>query len=135
MRKASAGATGVASGGYAMGSEAGNTGRRWQPVIRSVLLLLVAVHCSPRTTPTGGGGGGFGGDSIPIAGHMLHVPVGFTVNIFAQGVSGVPLLAVCRGDAVDATPSGSRQVVRLGGANGVGTAQSVVPVLTGLSGP
>src|SRR2546429_5667593 len=77
MRKASAGATGVASGGSAMGSEAGNTGRRWQPVIRSVLFALVAVHCSPRTTPTGGGGGGggggFGGDSIPIAGHMMYV--------------------------------------------------------------
>src|SRR5256885_8707482 len=104
MRKASAGATGVASGGYAMGSEAGNTGRRWQPVIRSVLLLLVAVHCSPRTTPTGGGGGGggVGGGSIPIAGHMFYVPLGVTVNIFPQGVGGPRVLALRPGGAGDA---------------------------------
>src|SRR5213078_3419101 len=137
MRKASAGATGVASGGYAMGSEAGNTGRRWQPVIRCVLLLLVAVHCTPRTTPTGGGGGGggFGGDSIPIAGHMLYVPVGFTVNIFAQGVSGARFLALGPGGAVYATQSGSGRIVRLVDTNGDGTAESVAPVLTGLSDP
>src|SRR5438094_9266970 len=137
MRKASAGATGVASGGYAMGSEAGHTGRRWQPVMRFVLVALVAVHCSPRTTPTGGGGGGggFGGDSIPIAGHMLYVPVGFTVNIFAQGVSGVRFLALGPGGAVYATQSGSGQIVRLVDANGDGMAESVVPVLTGLSDP
>ena len=104
-------------------------------MIRSVLFALVAVHCSPRTTPTGGGGGGFGGDSIPIAGHMLYVPVGFTVNIFAAGVSGVRFLALGPGGAVYATQSGSGQIVRLVDANGDGTAESVVPVLTGLSDP
>src|SRR2546423_11089435 len=99
MRKASAGATGVASGGYAMGSEAGNTGRRWQPVIRSVLLLLVAVHCSPRTTPTGGGGGGggVGGASIPIARHLLYVPGGVTVNNLARRRNGPRLPAPASG--------------------------------------
>src|SRR2546430_17474302 len=90
MRKASAGATGVASGGYAMGSEAGNTGRRWQPVIRSVLLLLVAVHCSPRTTPTGGGGGGggVGGGSIPIARRLFVGPRGVYGHNLPPGVEG-----------------------------------------------
>src|SRR5205809_5402964 len=105
--------------------------------MRSVLVALVAVHCSPRTTPTGGGGGGggFGGDSIPIAGHMLYVPVGFTVNIFAQGVSGARFLALGPGGAVYATQSGSGRIVRLLDTNGDGTAESVAPVLTGLSDP
>src|SRR5437016_12779294 len=66
---------------------------------------------------------------------MLYVPVGFTVSIFAAGVSGVRFLALGPGGAVYATQSGSGQIVRLVDANGDGTAESVVPVLTGLSDP
>jgi len=92
------------------------------------------IGCTSRTALTGGGGR-VRGDSIPIAGHMLYVPVGFTVNIFAQGVSGVRFLALGPSGAVYATQSGSGRIVRLVDADGDGIADSVVPVLTSLSDP
>src|SRR2546425_5051121 len=106
-------------------------------MLRLALLLLLVVHCSPRTAPTGGGGGsggGGGGDSIPIAGHVLYVPTGFKVNIFAQNL-GARFLALGPGGAVYATLSGSGQIVRLVDANGDGVAESVATVLSGLSDP
>ncbi|PYP27712.1 MAG: hypothetical protein DMD55_07755 [Gemmatimonadetes bacterium] len=103
---------------------------------RLMLVMWVVTGCSPRApTGGGGGGGGGGGDSIPIAGHVLYVPAGFTVNIFAQNVGGVRFLALGPGGAVYATQSGSGQIVRLVDANGDGVAESVAPVLTGLSDP
>src|SRR5438309_3473493 len=111
------------------------TGGKEAPMFRLILVGCVVIGCNSRTALTGGGGGGFGGDSIPIAGHMLYVPVGFTVNIFASGVSGVRFLALGPGGTVYATQSGSGQIVRLVDANGDGTAESVVPVLTNLSDP
>src|SRR5207249_3275269 len=68
---------------------------------RLMLVMWVVTGCSPRApTGGGGGGGGGGGDSIPIAGHVLYVPAGFTVNIFAQNVGGVRFLALGPGGAV-----------------------------------
>src|SRR2546423_8349524 len=102
---------------------------------RPLLLALLVLACqesSPVQNPPPPPGGG---DSIPIAGHMVYVPVGFTVNIFAPGVRGVRFLALGPGGAVYATASGSGQIVRLVDANGDGTAESVAPVLTGLSDP
>jgi glucose/arabinose dehydrogenase len=104
-------------------------------MFRLILVGCVVIGCNSRTALTGGGGGGFGGDSIPIAGHMLYVPVGFTVNIFAQGVSGVRFLALGPSGAVYATQSGSGRIVRLVDADGDGIADSVFPVLTSLSDP
>ncbi|PYP16786.1 MAG: hypothetical protein DMD52_06785 [Gemmatimonadetes bacterium] len=111
------------------------TGGKEAPMFRLILVGCVVIGCNSRTALTGGGGGGFGGDSIPIAGHMLYVPVGFTVNIFAQGVSGVRFLALGPSGAVYATQSGSGRIVRLVDADGDGIADSVVPVLTSLSDP
>src|SRR5437867_13254172 len=92
----------------------------------------VVTGCSPRAPRGGGGGGGGGGgDSIPIAGHVLYVPAGFTVNIFAQNVGGLRFLALGPGAAVYATQSGSGQIVRLVDANGDGVAESVAPLLDG----
>src|SRR5436309_2175588 len=103
---------------------------------RLMLVMWVVTGCSPRApTGGGGGGGGGGGDSIPIAGHVLYVPAGFTVNSFAQNVGGVRFLALGPGGAVYATQSGSGQIVRLVDANGDGVAESIAPVLTGLSDP
>src|SRR5437773_10347919 len=99
-----------------------------------MLVMWVVTGCSRRAPRGGGGGGGGGGgDSIPIAGHVLYVPAGFTVNIFAQNLGGVRFLALGPGGAVYATQSGSGQIVRLVDANGDGVAESVAPVLTGLS--
>jgi glucose/arabinose dehydrogenase len=106
-------------------------------MLRLALLLLVVVQCGPRTAPTSGGGsggGGGGGDSIPIAGHVLYVPTGFKVNIFAQNFD-ARFLALGPGGAVYATLSGSGQIARLVDANGDGVAESVATVLSGLSDP
>src|SRR5207302_11049319 len=111
------------------------TGGKEAPMFRLILVGCVVIGCNSRTALTGGGGGGGGGDSIPIAGHMVYVPVGFTVNIFAQGVSGVRFLALGPGGAVYASQSGSGQIVRLVDAYGDGTAGSGVPVRAGLSDP
>src|SRR6266516_1416596 len=102
---------------------------------RLILVILMVTGCSPRAPTGGGGGGGGGGDSIPIAGHVPYVPAGFTVNSFAQNLGGVRFLALGPGGAVYATQSGSGQIVRLVDANGDGVAESVAPVLTGLSDP
>src|SRR3989454_8043257 len=102
---------------------------------RPLWLALLVLACQERSAVQNPPPPPGGGDSIPIAGHMLYVPVGFTVNIFAAGVSGARLLALGPGGAVYATQSGSGQIVRLGDANGDGPAESVVPVLTGLSDP
>src|SRR6266487_1341773 len=60
---------------------------------RLILVIWMVTGCSPRAPTGGGGGGGGGGDSIPIAGHVLYVPAGFTVNSFAQNLGGVRFLA------------------------------------------
>src|SRR5438093_10097075 len=105
-------------------------------MVRFRLVMWVVTGCSPRApTGGGGGGGGGGGDSIPIAGHVLYVSAGFTVNIFAQNVGGVRFVALGPGGAVYATQSGSGQIVRPVDEDGVGVAESVGPRLTGLSDP
>jgi len=105
-------------------------------MLRLASLLLIVLQCSPRAAPTGGGGGGGGGavDSIPIAGHVLYVPTGFKVNIFAQGI-GVRFLGLGPGGTVYATLSGSGQIARLVDANGDGVAEAVTTVLSGLTNP
>jgi glucose/arabinose dehydrogenase len=75
-------------------------------------------------------------DTIPIAGHALYVPHGFTVNLFAEGVNGVRYLALDPNGAVYASLPGAGQIVRLVDANRDGVADGPAqPVLTGLDGP
>jgi glucose/arabinose dehydrogenase len=74
-------------------------------------------------------------DSVAVAGHMLYVPPGFTVNVFAQGLSGVRFLALRHDGAVYATQSGAGRIVRLVDANGDGVAESASTVLSGLTDP
>ncbi|HYT05936.1 MAG TPA: PQQ-dependent sugar dehydrogenase [Gemmatimonadales bacterium] len=76
-----------------------------------------------------------GQDTIRIAGQALYVPHGFSVNLFAQNLSGVRYLALGPGGAVYASLSGAGQIVRLVDANGDGVAdgpaQTVFPALDG----
>src|SRR5207247_5472165 len=75
-------------------------------------------------------------DTIPIAGQALYVPHGFTINLFASGVSGVRYLALGPSGAVYASLPGAGQIVRLVDADGDGAADGPPqPVLTGLDGP
>src|SRR5438445_9520941 len=88
----------------------------------------------PARRPDGWGGGGGGGavDSIPIAGHVLYVPTGFKVNIFAQGI-GVRFLGLGPGGTGYATLSGSGQIARVVDANGDGVCEAVTTVLSGFN--
>src|ERR1700686_4092347 len=61
-------------------------------------------------------------DSVAIAGHVLYVPAGFSVNLFAQ-MSGVRFLALGPGGAVYATLSGSGKIVRWVDVNRDGVAE------------
>ena len=76
-----------------------------------------------------------GVDTIPIAGHALYVPAGFTVNLFAQQIPGPRNLALGPDGAVYVALPGSGQIARLVDGDGDGVAESVVSVLTGLDQP
>ena len=54
-----------------------------------------------------------GVDTIPIAGHALYVPAGFTVNLFAQQIPGPRNLALGPDGAVYVARSGSRSAATL----------------------
>src|SRR5690349_24137323 len=71
-------------------------------------------------------------DTIPIAGHALYVPHGFSINLFAGDVSSVRYLALGPGGAVYASLQGAGQIVRLVDADGDGAADGPAqPVLSG----
>src|SRR2546423_12591906 len=76
-----------------------------------------------------------GVDTIPIAGHALYVPGGFTVNLFAQRIPAPRNLALGPDGAVYVALQGAGQIARLVDADGDGVAESVVTVLTGLDQP
>ena len=76
-----------------------------------------------------------GVDTIPIAGHALYVPGGFTVNLFAQRIPTPRNLALGPDGAVYVALQGAGQIARLVDADGDGVAESVVTVLTGLDQP
>src|SRR5439155_25602414 len=76
-----------------------------------------------------------GVDTIPIAGHALYVPAGFTVNLFAQQIPGPRNLAVGPDGAVYVALQGAGQIARLVDGDGGGVAEPVVAVLAGLRPP
>src|SRR6059058_1660422 len=103
---------------------------------RLLVLASVGLACrapaaeNPPSSPPGGQ------DTVVIAGHALYVPHGFTVNLFAEGLSGVRYLALGPGGAVYASLPGGGQIVRLVDANGDGVADAPAQtVLGGLDAP
>ena len=104
---------------------------------RLLVLALVVLACRREPAgqnPTVSSSPG-GQDTVPIAGHSLYVPTGFTVTVFAAGHDGVRSLALGPGGAVFATlPDGGR-IVRLVDSNGDGVADSERTVLSGLDYP
>lgn len=85
-------------------------------------VILIAIACK---------------SPAPAAGqdHTLHVPAGFKISVFADGLKGVRYLALGPGNAIYASQPGSGLVVKLGDSNHDGAADSVVPVASGLRGP
>src|SRR2546422_3725908 len=100
-------------------------------VLASVVLACRAPAAeNPPSSPPGGQ------DTVLIAGHALYVPRGFTVNLFAEGLTGVRYLALGPGGAVYASTPGAGQIVRLVDANGDGVADAPAQaVLAGLNDP
>jgi glucose/arabinose dehydrogenase len=107
---------------------------------RLLVLAAVVLACAipagenppppPPPPPPGGQ------DTVLIAGHALYVPRGFTVNLFAEGLTGVRYLALGPGGAVYASLPGAGQIVRLVDANGDGVADGPAQaVLSGLNAP
>ena len=72
---------------------------------------------------------------VPVAGHTLYVPPGFSVSVFAENLHGVRYLTLGPGDAVYASVPRDGDVVRLPDANHDGVADSAVPFATGLNRP
>src|SRR2546427_1482040 len=74
-------------------------------------------------------------DSIPIAGHVLYVPTGFHVNIYAQTSGGPRFMALAPDSTVYVTLTGQGRVVRLLDLNHDGVAESSAVFKSGLTGP
>ncbi len=73
--------------------------------------------------------------AVPVAGHTLYVPSGFTVNLFAEGLDGARSLALGPDGAVFVTLTGDGEIVRLVDTDGDGVADTRSTVLSGLSYP
>src|SRR5258705_11566237 len=74
-------------------------------------------------------------DAVPVAGHTLYVPSGFSVNLFAEGLDGARSLALAPDGAVFVTLSTEGAIVRLVDTDGDGIADTRSTVLSGLSYP
>jgi glucose/arabinose dehydrogenase len=72
---------------------------------------------------------------VDVAGQSLHVPDGFTVNLFAEGLTGVRTLALAPSGAVYAAVSGNGEIVRLVDQDGDGFAEETQTILSGLDYP
>jgi len=75
------------------------------------------------------------GNTVAGQDQTLHVPAGFQVAVFAQGLSGVRYLTLGPGGVVYASRPSAGEIVKLPDANGDGVADSVVTVARGLNGP
>src|SRR3972149_6541648 len=91
----------------------GSESQEVHSMARPPLLLLVVLACrgeeANTTTPLPPPGR----DTIPIAGEVLYVPRGFTINLFAEGQHGARSLALGPGESVFATRSSGGTIVRL----------------------
>src|SRR5436309_9910100 len=97
--------------------------------LATVVAVLLALSCSDVVTSE------HSFDAVSIAGHELDVPTGFTVNLFAEGLSGPRSLALAPDGAVFVTLPSDGEIVRLVDTDGDGVADASSTVLSGLSYP
>src|SRR2546430_70609 len=97
--------------------------------VRAAAVVAAAACRSERAAAPAGM------DSIPIAGHVLYVPTGFHVNIYAQTSGGPRFMALAPDSTVYVTLTGQNQVVRLRDLDHNGVAESSAVFKSGLTGP
>src|SRR6266571_3948029 len=112
------------------GADRGGQGRT---LLHLVVGVLLASGCRSERAAAPGPPAGM--DSIPIAGHVLYVPSGFHVNIYAQTSSGPRFMALAPDSSVYVTLTGQGDVVRLLDLDHDGVAESSAVAESGLSGP
>ena len=102
--------------------------------VRSAVVVLLAVVCG-RAAPAVGQAPAGGRVEVQVAGHVLQVPQGFAVELYAEGLDNARFFAL----GPDGVPYLSQprvgRVVKLPDANRDGRADSVVVVAQGLNRP
>src|SRR5437773_12479594 len=99
------------------------------------LLAAALVGAGCRSERAAEPGPPAGMDSVLIAGHVLYVPSGFHVNIYAQTSGGPRFMALAPDGSVYVTLTGQGQVVRLLDLDHDGVAESSAVFKSGLTGP
>ncbi len=94
-----------------------------------MVAVLVASGCRSERAAAPAGM-----DSVPIAGHVLYVPSGFHVNIYATTSGGPRFMALAPDSTVYVTLTGQGRVVRLLDLNHDGVAESSAVFKSGLTG-
>ena len=105
------------------------------PLVATALLALGCTDSVTSEHPPAHPVPAFALGAVPVAGHTLYVPSGFTVNLFAEGLEGARSLALGPGGAVFVTLSNDGQIVRLVDTDGDGIADTRSTVLSGLDYP
>ena len=115
--------------------------KTWRPGFRPTHALAAAVlvatlsACDAETAPGQQQPPATGYVQQQLAGHTVTLPKGFTVSVYADGLTDVRLMTLGPEGDVYATLTGGGRVVRLKDTNGDGVVDSVITVASGLNSP
>src|SRR5258707_62547 len=106
------------------------------PILGAAALFALGCADSVTSGHRPHPGPAFALAAVPVAGHTLYVPSGFSVNLFAEGLDGARSLALAPDGSVFVTLSwDGGDIARLVDADGDGVADARSTVLSGLSFP
>src|SRR5882724_4172283 len=83
------------------------------PMLGAAALFALGCGDSVTSERRPHPGPAFALSAVPVAGHTLYVPSGFSVNLFAEGLDGARSLALAPDGAVFVTLSTEGAIVRL----------------------